>query len=40
MIKASAQNDYIKIFNIWAPKIGVPKHVKQILTDRKKLTVL
>ena len=34
MIKGSIQEDII-IVNIYAPNIGAPRYVKQILTDMK-----
>ena len=35
MIKESIQEEDITIVNIYAPDIGVPKYIKQILTDKK-----
>ena len=35
MIKGSSQEEDITIVNIYAPNIGPPKYVKQILTDVK-----
>ena len=34
-IKRSIQKEIITIINIYAPKIGAPKHIKQILRDIK-----
>ena len=39
MIKRSIQEKDITIANVYAPNIGAPKYIKQILTDTKKLTV-
>ena len=40
MIKGSIQEEDIKIVNIYAPNIGAPQHIRQILTAIKaKLTV-
>ena len=33
--KGSIQEEGIAIINIYAPKIGAPKHIKQILRDIK-----
>ena len=33
MIKGAIQQEDITIVNIYAPKIGAPKYVKQILMD-------
>ena len=35
MIKGSIQDEDIAIINIYAPKIGVPQYVRQILTSMK-----
>ena len=35
MIKGSIQQEDIIFVNMYAPNIGVPKYVKQILTDLK-----
>ena len=35
MIKGSIQEEYTTLVNIYAPKTGAPKHIKQILTDIK-----
>ena len=35
MIKGSIQEEVITIVNIYAPNIGAPKYIKQILTDIK-----
>ena len=35
MIKASIQEENITIVIIYAPNIGAPKYIKQILTDLK-----
>ena len=35
MIKGSVQQEDITIINIYAPNIGAPKYVKQILTELK-----
>ena len=39
MVKGSTQEEGIAIVNICVPNIGAPKYIKQILTDRKKLTI-
>ena len=39
MIKGSTQEEDIAIVNICVPNIGAPKYIKQILTDREKLTI-
>ena len=36
MIKGSIQEEDIKIMNIYAPNIGAPQHVRQILTSMKE----
>ena len=36
MIKGSTQPDDITFVNIYAPKIGAHKYIKQILTDVKR----
>ena len=33
MVKGSIQEEDITIVNIYAPNIGAPKHIQQILTD-------
>ena len=35
MIKGSIQEEDITIINIYAPKIGVPQYVRQMLTSMK-----
>ena len=35
MVKGSIQQEDIKLVNIYAPNIGGPKCIKQILTDIK-----
>ena len=35
MIKGSIQEEYITIINIYAPNIGAPQYVKQMLTSMK-----
>ena len=35
MIKGSIQEEDITLINIYAPNIGEPKYIKQILTDIK-----
>ena len=35
MIKGSIQEEGITIVNIYAPHIGAPKYIKQVLTDIK-----
>ena len=35
MIKGSNQKEDLTIINIYAPNIGVPQHIKQILTNIK-----
>ena len=35
MIKGSTQEEDITLINIYAPNIGAPKYIKQILTDIK-----
>ena len=35
MIKGSIQKEDITIDNIYAPNIGAPRHIQQILTDIK-----
>ena len=35
MIKGTIQQEDITLVNIYAPNIGAPKYVKQILTDAK-----
>ena len=35
MIKGSIQFENITIVNLYAPNIGAPKYIKQILTDIK-----
>ena len=36
MVKGSIQEEDITIINIYAPNIGAPQHVRQILTSMKK----
>ena len=38
MIKESIQELYIKLTNIYIPKIGASTYIKQILTDIKRET--
>ena len=33
MVKGSIQQEDITLINIYAPSIGAPKYIKQILTD-------
>ena len=35
MIKGSIQEEYITIINVYAPNIGAPEHIRQILTAIK-----
>ena len=35
MIKGSIQEENIRIINIYAPNIGAPQHVRQMLTSMK-----
>ena len=35
MIKGSIQEDNITVVNIYAPNIGAPKYIRQILTDKQ-----
>ena len=35
MIKGSIQEDYITIINIYAPNIGAPQNVREMLTSMK-----
>ena len=35
MIKGSIQEDDIPIINVYAPNIGAPQYVKQMLTSMK-----
>ena len=35
MIKGSLQEEDITLINVYAPNIGAPKYIKQILTDIK-----
>ena len=35
MIKGSIQEEYITIINIYAPNIGSPQYVRQMLTSMK-----
>ena len=41
MIKGSIQEEDITIINIYAPNIGAPQHIRQLLTavKKRKLTV-
>ena len=40
MIKGSVQKEDITIINIYAPNIGAPQYIRQILTDiKEKLTI-
>ena len=36
MIKGTIQQENITLVNIYAPNLGAPKHVKQILMDIKE----
>ena len=36
MIKGSIQEEHIKIINIYAPNIGAPQYVRQILMSMKE----
>ena len=36
MIKGTIQQEDVTLVNIYAPKIGAPKYVKQILMDIKE----
>ena len=36
MIKGSIQEEYITIINIYAPNIGAPQYVRQMLTSMKR----
>ena len=36
MIKGSIQEEDIKIINIYAPKIGAPQYIRQMLTAIKE----
>ena len=40
MIKGSIQEEDITLVDIYAPNIGVPKYIQQILTDIKYLVLL
>ena len=35
MIKGSIQEEYLTLINIYAPNIGAPRYIKQILKDIK-----
>ena len=35
MIKVSIQEEYITIINVYAPNIGAPQYVRQVLTSMK-----
>ena len=35
IIKGSIQEEYITVVNIYAPNIGAPQYIRQILTDTK-----
>ena len=35
MIKGSIQEEVIKILNIYAPNIGLPQYIRQLLTTLK-----
>ena len=35
MIKGSIQEEYVTIINIYAPNIGAPQYVRQMLTSMK-----
>ena len=39
IVKGSIQEEDITIANIYAPNIGASEHIKQILTQKEKLTV-
>ena len=36
MIKGSIQEEYITIINVYAPNIGAPEHIRQMLTAIKE----
>ena len=36
MIKGSFQEEYITIINIYAPNIGAPQYIRQLLTAIKE----
>ena len=36
MIKCLNEENYITLVNIYVPNIGVPKYIRQILTDIKR----
>ena len=36
MIKGSTEEKYSRVVNIYAPNIGEPKYIQQILTDIKE----
>ena len=36
MMKGSIQEEYITIINIYAPNIGVPQYIRQLLTAIKE----
>ena len=38
MIKGSIQEEDMTIVNIYAPNIGAPQYIRQILTDIKRET--
>ena len=35
MIKGSIQEEYVTIVNIYAPNIGIPQYIRQMLTTIK-----
>ena len=35
MLKGSIQQEYITIVNIYAPNLGSPKYIQQVLTNIK-----
>ena len=36
MIKGSIQEEDITLINIYAPKIGAPRYIQEILTDKRR----
>jgi len=40
MIKGSIQGEVVTIINIYAPNIGAPRYIQQILTDIIFLEIL
>jgi len=40
MIKGSIQEEHVRIINIYAPNLGAPQYIRQMLTSMKgKLTI-